>query len=226
MFQDEVHGPIMNQIDKVYDLLTTKYATQSISYEGVSRVEHTSYPVAALREALLNAIAHRDYAIPVPIQVSVYPHQIIFWNPGQLPDRLSIDQLKQKHPSIPSNPDIANTLSRSGDIESWGRGTVKMIRECVDHQLLPPDFHLDMAGFGVKIVTNTRMLLKEQGLDDVLISIVEATLTEGKMTNERVQQLCEVSKATATRYLEKLEGQYFQRIGETGRGTYYKMKGS
>ncbi|HPM10919.1 MAG TPA: transcriptional regulator, partial [Paludibacter sp.] len=84
-FQDEIHGSLMEQIDKAFDLLKSKYIVYAISYEGVSRREKPTFPIAALRESLLNAIAHKDYASGVPIQISVYPDRIVFWNSGQLP---------------------------------------------------------------------------------------------------------------------------------------------
>jgi ATP-dependent DNA helicase RecG len=120
-FQDEVHGSLMEQIDKAFDLLKSKYIVYAISYEGVSRREKPTFPTTALRESLLNAIAHKDYSSGVPIQISVYPDHIVFWNSGQLPHSISIENLLQKHPSIPYNPDIANALFRCGDIDVWGR---------------------------------------------------------------------------------------------------------
>jgi ATP-dependent DNA helicase RecG len=60
----------------------------------------------------------------------VYSDKIIFWNEGQLPENWTIENLLTKHPSKPYNPDIANALFRSGYIESWGRGTLKIIKEC------------------------------------------------------------------------------------------------
>ena len=88
------------------------------------------YPKDAVREALLNAIAHKEYSGGVPIQISVYTDKIIIWNEGQLPENWTVKNLLEKHASRPYNPDIANALFRSGYIESWGRGTLKIIREC------------------------------------------------------------------------------------------------
>lgn len=226
VFQDEVHGNLMEQIDKAVDLLKTKYSTYMIEYSGTNRIEKSPFPEAANREALLNAIAHKDYGEPYPIQISVYPDRILFWNPGKLTDKLTIDQLSQKHASLPSNPDIANGLFRCGDIESWGRGTIKMIKACVEHEILPPSFSSDESGFSVQLYSNTDTILKERGFEDALIAVVKDTLASKRTTNARVQEVCGVTKATATRYLNELEGIYLERVGETGRGTYYKIKGS
>lgn len=76
-FQDEVHGSLMEQIDKTMDLIKTKYLIYSISYEGVSRRETPQFPVEALRESLMNCIAHKSYEDATPTQISVYPVLII-----------------------------------------------------------------------------------------------------------------------------------------------------
>jgi len=78
IFQDEIHGNLFEQIEKTTDLLFTKYIKAEISYEGINRVEKYEYPKEAIREALLNAIAHKDYSGGVPIQISVYGDKIIF----------------------------------------------------------------------------------------------------------------------------------------------------
>ncbi len=120
-----MHGNLFEQIEKTMDLLFTKYIKAAISYEGINRIEKYEYPKDAVREALLNAVAHKDYSGGVPIQISVYSDKIIFWNEGQLPENWTIENLLTKHPSKPYNPDIANALFRSGYIESWGRGNFK-----------------------------------------------------------------------------------------------------
>jgi len=66
-FQDEIHGNLIEQIEKTMDLLFTKYIKAIISYEGINRVEKFEYPKDAVREALLNAIAHKDFSGGAPI---------------------------------------------------------------------------------------------------------------------------------------------------------------
>ncbi|WP_051397922.1 ATP-binding protein, partial [Runella limosa] len=122
LFQDEIHGHLFEQIEKVLDLLRTKYLKALISYEGIQRIEELPFPEAALREALLNAIAHKDYSSGIPIQISVYADKIIFWNEGTLPENWTVENLKQKHASRPFNPSISTALFRTGYIEQWGRG--------------------------------------------------------------------------------------------------------
>lgn len=149
-FQDEINGNLFEQIEKTMDLLFTKYIKAEISYEGINRVEKYEYPKNAVREALLNAIAHKDYSGGTPIQISVYRDKILFWNEGQLPENWTVKNLLEKHASRPYNPDIANALFRSGYIESWGRGTIKIINECKEAGIPEPIFSYDSSDISVE----------------------------------------------------------------------------
>jgi len=133
LYHDEIHGDLFTQVDRGLDLLLTKYLKASLSYRGPQRIETLPVPARAVREALINAIAHKDYAAAIPIQVSVYADKLLIWNPGHLPEGWTLAHLTRKHASHPFNPDIANTLFRAAYLESWGRG-IDMIRQtCQEH---------------------------------------------------------------------------------------------
>lgn len=151
VYQDEIHGYLFEQVEKTMDLLLTKYMKAMISYEGLHRVETYPFPETALREALLNAIAHKDYSSGNPIQISVYDYKIIFWNEGQLPENWTVEQLTLKHPSVPFNPDIANAFFRAGLIEAWGQGIFRIINDCAKSNLPPPVFKYDLSGFVIEL---------------------------------------------------------------------------
>ena len=127
LYHDEIHGDLFSQVEKTLDLLFTKYLRAGISYEGIQRLETFPVPEAALREAVINAIAHKDYASAIPIQISVYHNKLMLWNPGHLPQDWTPDEFSAKHASSPNNPDIANAFFRVAFIEAWGRG-IDLIR--------------------------------------------------------------------------------------------------
>ncbi|OGR63616.1 MAG: transcriptional regulator [Elusimicrobia bacterium GWB2_63_22] len=127
LYHDEIHGDLFSQVEKTLDLLLTKYLRAGISYEGVQRLEAFPVPESALREAVINAIAHKDYASGIPIQISVYHNKLMIWNAGHLPQDWTIERLTAKHASSPCNPDIANAFFRVAFMESWGRG-IDLIR--------------------------------------------------------------------------------------------------
>ena len=125
LFQDIIDGNILQMADKVLSVLRSKYLTSPIRYEGLLRIEDLEYPEEALREAILNAIVHKDYT-GTSIQLSIYKDKLILWNEGKLPEDMNIKQLKGKHPSRPRNKNIAEVFFRAGFIEVWGRGIAKI----------------------------------------------------------------------------------------------------
>lgn len=222
-FQDEIHGSLMEQIDKAMDLIKTKYLIYGITYEGISREETPQFPVEAIRESLMNAIAHKDYADAIPTQISVYPDHIVFWNAGRLPDDWTTQRLFEKHPSRPYNPAIANTMFRCGDIESWGRGYKRILQAVSSYNLLPPVVEL-LSGLMITYYTDIRSQLKAQKLDAKLIQIMEYTAKNGSISNSDIQKMFNISKTTAYRMLLQLDG-LLEMEGTTGKGTSYSIKG-
>lgn len=92
------------------------------------------------------------------IQISVYDHQIVLWNPGCLPANWTLERLLDKHPSAPFNPLLANTFFRSGYIESWGRGIEKIQQACQQHKIPKPVFDFGMAGLMLTFRANSQQL--------------------------------------------------------------------
>ncbi len=149
LYQDEIHGSLFTQVEKTMDLLLTKYMKANIAYEGLTRTETYDYPENALREALLNALIHKDYASATPIQISVYKDWLMIWNAGDLPKGWTIETLKHKHISEPANPDIANAFFRAGYIEIWGRGTLNIVEYCTRAGLPEPKFEDKWGGLAI-----------------------------------------------------------------------------
>lgn len=105
------------------------------------RVDDPLYPPAALREALANALCHRDYSIGGgAISVAVYDDRLEISSTGILPFDLTPEDLTRPHVSRPWNPLIAQAFYRRGIIEAWGRGTNKMIELTEQAGLAAPEF--------------------------------------------------------------------------------------
>lgn len=227
IFQDEIHGNLFEQIEKTMDLLFTKYIKAFVSYEnGLNRIETYEYPQEAIREALLNAVAHKDYSGLTPIQIRVYKDKIMMWNEGTLPENWTIGTLLEEHASKPFNPDIANAFFRSGYIESWGRGISKMIDLCAEAGLPKPLYYYKSSGFWVefrKDIYNAEYL-QTLGLTDRQIKAVLYTKDKGKITNSEYQEINETSARTAVRDLEILVNSgVFKRKGER-KGAFYELE--
>ena len=211
-YQDEVRGSLFEQVDKVMDLLVSKYLKAQITYEGLQRKETFPVPVGALREAVLNAIIHKDYSSGIPIQISVYDDKLIIWNEGELPENWTVAKLKVKHPSRPYNPDIANAFFRSGLIESWGRGTIKIFNEAKAAKIPVPIFRYEDNGFYV-IFNFVEISIQQQVLD--LIK------EDPKMTVVKISELLSVNSRTILRTFKALqENSIIERLGNNRTGEW------
>ena len=149
LYQDEIHGSLFTQVEKTMDLLLSKYMKAHITYEGLTRIETYNFPEKAMREAILNALIHKDYSSANPIQISVYEDWLMIYNNGDLPRGWTTETLKIKHTSEPANPDIAKTFFRAGYIEIWGRGTVNIVDYCTQVGLPEPTFESKWGGLAV-----------------------------------------------------------------------------
>lgn len=148
LFQDIVEGNILQMGDKVMSLLKSKYLRSFIRYEGLQRIEELEIPEEALREAIFNAIIHKDYT-GAPIQLSVYEDKLMLWNGGCLPDDLTIEMFLGKHPSRPHNKNIADIFFKAGFIEAWGRGISKIVTGFQQVGLAQPLFEFSMNGLWI-----------------------------------------------------------------------------
>ncbi len=149
LYQDVIEGDLFTQVDRTMDLLYTKYTKALISYDGVYRVETFPVPREAMREAVINAIIHRDYSSPTTIQIRVYDDQIAIWNAVQLPSEWAADQLAGELSSKPYNPRIAYAFFRAGMIEAWGRGIRRIAEMCKEAGNPVPEWKLQSSGDGL-----------------------------------------------------------------------------
>jgi len=145
-YHDTLHGDLFTQAARTIDLVRTKYLKAAISYQGIQRIERYPVPDAALREAVLNALVHRDYAVGAPVQIRVYENRLKIWNPCVLPDGWTVKNLVGAHASTPFNPTVANVFFRSGEIETWGRGIQRIFTACKEAGTPRPALTFDGTG--------------------------------------------------------------------------------
>ena len=171
LYQDEVHGSLLEQVERSMEIIYTKYMKALISYEGITRRETYFFPPEAFRELLLNAVIHKDYMQPTPIQIQVFRDKINIWNYGSMPPDLTLEDLFKAHRSVPRNPNIANIFFRCGYVEAWGRGYNKIMRLCDEWQSKAPVPEVNTGGLLVECVASESYLklakeLKVDGLED------------------------------------------------------------
>lgn len=134
-------GTVFELVDQALDFVLSKIARSvGTRVEGPTAPVEYELPREAVSEAIINAIAHRDYASNASVQVMLFSDRLEVWNPGQLPPSLSPEALRAPHPSIPHNPLIAEPLFLTRYIEKAGTGTLDMIEQCARTGLPPPEF--------------------------------------------------------------------------------------
>jgi len=134
-------GDVFQLVNQSVDFVLSK-----IDVSVGTRDESTQVPVdyelprAAVSEAIVNSIAHRDYTSNGSVQVMLFKDRLEVWNPGQLPFGLTTVKLRQPHNSIPANPLLAEPMYYAGYIERLGTGTGDIIRLCKEKGLREPEF--------------------------------------------------------------------------------------
>lgn len=98
-------------------------------------------PIDAVKEAIVNAVCHRDYTSNASVQVMLFRDRLEVWNPGTLPYGLTVQKLHGPHKSLPTNPLLADPMYWNGYIEKVGTGTEDIISKCHDYGLKTPEFH-------------------------------------------------------------------------------------
>jgi ATP-dependent DNA helicase RecG len=225
LFQDIVEGNILDMADAVMEILNRKYLIRPISYEGLLRKEPLEYPEDALREAILNAIIHKDY-YGTTIFLSIYDSQLVIWNPGKLPDSLTVEQLKSKHRSIPRNRLIADVFFMAGYIEAWGRGIDIMLEGCRAYSIPDPIIAEEQDGISVTFLKDiyTEEYLQSLQINKRQIKAILFIKEKGDITNASYQVINSISKPVATKDLSDLvRRDLIQKIGTTGKGTKYVL---
>jgi predicted HTH transcriptional regulator len=221
-------GNIFEQADKAASFVYDSLRQPVIQIPGSVAVNRpVEIPVFVISEAIINAIAHRNYNPSAGVQVHVLADRIEIFNPGRLPDELTIEDLSKSHQSFPANPLIADAFFKADYIQQAGSGTKEMVKLCRTTKLPEPVFESHRGIFKTVIYRDihTEDMLKKAGLNDRQIKAVLYAKQKGSITNKEFQSVCEVSKRTATRDLtELIKLNILKMTGKKGAGAVYTLK--
>jgi len=221
-----IKGNLFEQVEALVNAIK-KHINVRYVIEDIHRKDVWDYPLPAIREACINALIHRDYMDSAEIQIEIYDDHIKFWNPGKLPEGITIEDLKREHVSRPRNKLLAMIFYYAGLIEKWGTGTTRIVSLCIEHGLPEPEFKEKFSGFTVELWKDiyNEERLRKLGLNERQIKAVMCVKERGKITNKEYQNITGVKKRQATedlRHLEKLG--ILERVGTTGKGVHYVLK--
>jgi ATP-dependent DNA helicase RecG len=219
-----IQGSIIQQVEEVMAFIK-RNTRMAAEIKGLRREEKWEYPLEGLREAVVNAICHRDYASSANVQVRILDDRLEVWNPGDLPEGMTVDDLRRPHESKPRNKLIANAFFLIKYIEQFGTGIQRILDDCRAQELPAPNFEAKGHSFRAvftpsKMASKAPAILKLTQRQKKMVASLKQT---GRITRDEYQKLMGVSRATASRDLEKLKkaGILVQR--EAGPSAYYEL---
>ena len=136
-------GNLFEQIDKARAFVLDAIKFPVIQKAGSARFDRPyEIPEFAIQEAIVNAVAHRNYNNTSGVQVMVFVDRVEVWNSGSLPPELTVEDLKKPHTSFPANPYLANVLYLADYAQRAGSGTIEMMEQCKAQHAPEPEFVL------------------------------------------------------------------------------------
>lgn len=224
-------GNLFEQVDKARAFVLDAIKFPVIQKAGSARFERPyEIPEFAIQEAIVNAVAHRNYNSTSGVQVMVFADRVEVWNSGSLPSGLTVDDLRKPHTSFPANPYLANALYLADYAQRAGSGTIEMIEQCKAQHVPEPEFVLLRNKEFRSILPRdymTEQVLNKLGLNERQIGAVKFIKNEGKITNKEYQENFGLKKRQASDDFKELENKgVIKKIGTTGRGTYYVLRGA
>lgn len=233
----EFYGNLFSQLEDAMNFMrnhiSVKYEinVQDTTIQDLARKDIWEYPLEAIREAIINAIIHRDYNdYSSRVEVRIYDDKIWINNPGKLQPPLTVEDLKiPNHQSKPRNPLLAKAFYFAGLIESWGTGTSKIINLCKEHGLPEPEFDDRQEGVGSFTVIFYKDIYNEEnlsriGLNARQIKAVMYVKEKGKITNKEYRILNNVSDEGARLDLMDLVKRNILKMEGKGRNVHYRIR--
>lgn len=224
--REELTGPLPRLIENAWNLIWSEMAVSAV-VKGLEREETLEYPQFAVREAIVNAICHRDYRLKGRrIEIRMYSDRLEIISPGGLPGFITVENIKDEHFS--RNPRVVNGLFQWGYIEELGLGIDRMFEVMKQAGHNPPDFDARPYSFAVTLFnarekqappewtrnTNHRQARALQYIRD-----------SGSITNREYRQICEGVSAETLRLdlADMVEKGILVKVGSK-KGTYYILK--
>jgi ATP-dependent DNA helicase RecG len=224
--REDIQGPLPRLIESAWKVIWEEMRVSAV-VKGLEREEKTEYPPFAVREALVNAVCHRDYRLKGRrIEVRMFDDRLEVISPGGLPGYITIDNIVDEHFS--RNPRIVAGLFQWGYIEELGLGIDRMIEDMVQAGHPPPEFRATPYSFTV-VLRNVRerqaVPAWERSMNERQLKALNHLRERGSITNRDYQTLCpHVSSETLRLDLKDLVDRgVLLRVGAK-RGTYYILK--
>ena len=221
-------GDLFEQADQARDFILAKI-NRTIGTRATSITAPATYelPPDVIGEAIVNALAHRDYNSNASVEIRLFADRLEIWNPGTLPGTLTLDDLREAHPSVPNNPLIAESLYLTRYIEKAGSGTLRMIELCQEAGLPEPNYELRAGSFVITLWRDwlTGEVLAGFNLNERQLQAIAYLKSKSRITNLEYQKITGAARKTATRDLGGLVEKGIIELKGEKRSSHYVLKG-
>lgn len=224
--RDEIAGPLPRIVERAWNIIFEEMRVGA-TVNKLEREELLEYPRFAVREALVNAVAHRDYRIRGRrIEIRMYADRLEIISPGGLPGYMTLDNLVEEHFS--RNPRLVNGLYQWGYIEELGLGIDQMIEEMVQAGHPPPEFKATPHMFTVTLFNNRERAPTPKwtkSMNERQTRALTYVRENGSITNREYQKLCSDVSAETLRLdlVDLVDRGILLKIGSK-KGTHYILK--
>jgi ATP-dependent DNA helicase RecG len=224
--REELTGPLPRLIESAWNLIWSEMAVSAV-VKGLEREETTEYPQFAVREAIVNAVCHRDYRLKGRrIEIRMYSDRLEVISPGGLPGFITVENIKDEHFS--RNPRIVNGLFQWGYIEELGLGIDRMIEVMAKAGHKPPSFDARPYSFAVTLFNQRQKQETPQWVRNTnhrQSKALEYIRNNGSITNREYRALCEGVSAETLRLdlADMVDKGILVKLGSK-KGTYYILK--
>lgn len=204
---------LLTQFDDATLFFKRYYEFEEI--DGTQRVLRELIPEAAFREAVANALVHRQWDTPASVRISMFEDRIEVASPGGLPPELSEKEYLEGQISILRNPILGNVFFRLGLIERFGTGVLR-IRECYKHSAAKPEFKVSENSICVTLpVLQDTASLSEDALR------IYQILKGRTMPSSEISKQSGFSKSKTNKIIKALVAEGYVSVEGNGRGTKY-----
>jgi predicted HTH transcriptional regulator len=188
-------------------------------------------PIDAVKEAIVNAVCHRDYTSNASVQIMLFRDRLEVWNPGILPYGLTVQKLHGPHKSLPANPLLADPMYWNGYIEKIGTGTEDIINKCREYGLKTPEFYQEEDFRVVIWRTENENCVPEcarsvpgvyQGVPGQLVDLIKANPS---ISRDELSKRLNISVRQVRKIIDQLrnDGVLTRQGGDAGRWTIHDV---
>jgi ATP-dependent DNA helicase RecG len=222
----EIEGPVARMIERAWNVTMEEMRVEAV-VNSLRREEVPEYPRFAVREALVNAVCHRDYRLSGRrVEIRMYEDRLEVISPGGLPGYITLDNIVEEHFS--RNPRLVAGLFQWGYIEELGLGIDRMIEEMLQYGHSAPNFEAKPYSFTVRLhntLERTPVRSWPSNMNERQLQAMNFIEQQGRITNRDYRQLCpEVNPETLRLDLVDLVDKgLLLKIGDK-KGTYYILK--